>query len=431
MLERLALNPGRWATTASTLVAIAACGGRVSSSGGSSGVSSDHISTGTMSGSGTVSGVASGTTSGTLASPEASITEASTEEASSAEASTVDAAEAGAQSAEPGCAPGGPGLTDCGSAKESCCASLAVSGGTFYRTYDLDPFGGGANWAVPEGGATGLADPATITTFRLDKYDVTVGRFRQFVRAVLPPGGGPGWMPATGSGKHVHLNGGQGLVDIGATADGGTAYEIGWNPADNTGIAPTDTNLACDPMGHPHYATWTAAVGSQENLPINCATWQEAYAFCIWDGGFLPSEAEWEYAAAGGNEQRTYPWGSADPGTASLYAIYGCYHPSGPPGFMCSGVSNVAAVGSLPAGAGAFGHLDLAGGMYQWNLDWYANYANPCADCANLTGVLGRVVRGGDFLEDEATLLPPVRNSLNDPTTSRDFGIGFRCARSP
>ena len=49
---------------------------------------------------------------------------------------------------------------------------------------------------------------------------------------------------------------------------------------------------------------------------MNCVNWFEAYAFCIWDGGFLPSDTEWEYAAAGGSLQREYPWGSTAPGTA-------------------------------------------------------------------------------------------------------------------
>ena len=82
------------------------------------------------------------------------------------------------------CQGGGPGLTDCGSNRESCCTSLEVTGGTYYRTYDFDAFGNPSLSA--DGGATGLADPATVSSFRLDKYLVTVGRFRQFVNAVFP-----------------------------------------------------------------------------------------------------------------------------------------------------------------------------------------------------------------------------------------------------
>ena len=91
---------------------------------------------------------------------------------------------------------------------------------------------------------------------------------------------------------------------------------------------------------------------------MNCVNWWEAYAFCIWDGGFLPSDAESEYAAAGGDQQRPYPWGTAAPGSANQYAIYGCNYPNAG---ACSGVANIAPVGTAAAGAGRWSQLDLVG----------------------------------------------------------------------
>jgi formylglycine-generating enzyme len=318
----------------------------------------------------------------------------------------------GSTTAGASCSAGGPGMTNCG-ASDSCCTSLEVAGGTYDRSY-----------VNSGGGPTGEANPATVSGFRLDKYLVTVGRFRQFVNAVLPDDGGAGWTPPAGSGKHAHLNSGQGLAN---SASAGT-YETGWVTSDDGNISPTDGHLACIPP----YDTWTASASTQENLPINCVTWQEAYAFCIWDGGFLPSEAEWEYAAAGGSQQLEYPWGSTAPGTANLYAIYGpgngdCYYPSGSE--TCSGVSNVAPVGTTTLGAAVWGQLDMAGDLFEWNLDWHATYVTPCTDCAYLMATSYRAFRGGCFNVTASYFLPPYR--YPSAPTPRGNNMGFRCARTP
>ncbi len=313
----------------------------------------------------------------------------------------------------PSCAPGGPGMTNCGACLESCCTSLEVEGGTYFRTYDLTDAGLPA--PPPDGGPTGEADPASVSDFRLDKYLVTVGRFRQFVTAW---DGGAGYVPPVGSGKHVQLNSGQGLANSGSPG----TYEQGWSSASDTSIAPTDANLAC----YSGFATWTSSAATRENLPINCVTWEEAYAFCIWDGGFLPSEAEWGYAAAGGHEQRLYPWGSTPVGAGNEYAIFGCNYPDHTG--ICTGVANVANVGTAVRGAGRWGQLDMAGELFEWNLDWYAPYVDPCADCSYLTTTSNRVIRGAYFSYDASYLV--ASNRGNSPS-SRVNGIGFRCARAP
>jgi formylglycine-generating enzyme required for sulfatase activity len=197
---------------------------------------------------------------------------------------------------------------------------------------------------------------------------------------------------------------------------------------DDGNVAPTNANLACY-----NFPTWTNTAGSQENLPINCVNWYEAYAFCIWDGGFLPSEAEWGYAAAGGSEQREYPWGSTDPGRGFQYADYDCYYPY-PTGMNCVGavsLANIAPVGTAIAGAALWGQLDMAGEVGEWNLDWYATYANPCTDCADFTEGLGRVSRGSDFdyMTGPADFWPS-RRYWDYPTDSDSFN-GFRCSRTP
>jgi formylglycine-generating enzyme required for sulfatase activity len=245
-----------------------------------------------------------------------------------------------------------------------------------------------------------------------------------------------------GSGKHTHLNGGMGLKN---SASPGT-YETGWNSPDWNAYV----DIADLPDGGAISWSWTPSPEGNENLPINSLGWYASYAFCIWDGGFLPSEAEWEYAAAGGGEQRKYPWGSTDPGTSNQYAIYGCFYNRLGPVTQCRRAGdcsggNIAAVGTATLGAGLWGQLDLAGNVYEWTLDTspiyvgpcvYPSYPNPCVDCFNFapSSIPIWITRGGFACSDGADLLPTHRDGLQASTLRSiapgDFN-GFRCARTP
>jgi formylglycine-generating enzyme len=308
----------------------------------------------------------------------------------------------------PSCVPGGVGMTNCGpSGNESCCTSIDVTGGTFYRSYD-----------GVSAGYTSTASPATVSTFALDKYEITVGRFRQFVVAW-----DSGWTPPAGAGKHSYLNGGSGLANSGVAG----TYEAGWNTEWTSALATTasvwTTNLSCGAS----WQTWTPSPGANENLPIDCVTGYEAYAFCIWDNGFLPSEAEWNYAAAGGGAsdgQRVYPWSS--PSTSlTIDCSYSNYS-------ACGDAPN--AVGSeSPKGDGKWGQADLAGNVWEWALDWDAAYANPCTDCAYLTSVGSSdngIYRGGSGTDQPGEQLVSFRGA-QAPPSNRYFNIGARCARVP
>ena len=306
----------------------------------------------------------------------------------------------------PSCAPGGPGMNDCGAGSGSCCVSLAVIGGTYDRSYDGTTF-------------TDDTNPATVSGFRLDQYEVTVGRFRRFVEEVVG-----GWQPAAGAGKHTYLNAGQGLKDTGGS------YEAGWDPSWTSNLPTTASGwgsaLASGVLNGAG-ATWTGAPGSNEKLPISSVNWFQSYAFCIWDGGFLPSEAEWNYAATGGSDQRVYPWSVAFPPGSSALSCADAWCGA------CASSDLPNAVGSeSPTGDGKWGQSDMTGNLFEWVLDVANNpYANPCVDCVTLTASStgSNGIRGGAVNTEPASLLASERGGEN-PTANLGY-IGFRCARAP
>lgn len=264
-----------------------------------------------------------------------------------------------------------------------CCAVAAIPGGTFYR--GLDAAGGGDTSA-----------PATVSAFHLDTYEITVGRFRAFVESGMGTQANP---PGDGTGAHPHI--------------AGSGWSASWNhqlPSDTAGIL--EDLFYCDDT------TWTSEPGMNETLPVTCLTWYEAAAFCIWDDGYLPTEAEWNYAATGGDQQRAYPWSqpAADTSIDGARAVYSTAKP--------------AAVGSRPAGADRWGVADLGGNVAEWVLDWSDSYPMPCTDCGAIAAPgagPSRVYRGGGWDSPASDLRTGARTGAGPDYAAGS--IGARCAR--
>jgi formylglycine-generating enzyme required for sulfatase activity len=264
---------------------------------------------------------------------------------------------------------------ECGEARESCCASRKLPGGAFNRknTVSYD---------------------ANLGDFALDTYEVTVARFRRFVVAY------PANKPKAGDGAHPR---------IGALQSG---WQEAWSLLLPQQRADFEAALSCDGVS----ATWTALEGAHEEQPINCLNWYEAFAFCAWDRGRLPTETEWMYASSGGAEQRTYPWGNDEPSLA--HAVYA--------------TTSSGRVGSKPTGQARWGQLDLVGNVAEWNLDFFrAALHYPCDNCAMLepNAADERVVAGGGF--HVATIGDAAAPSAKAQASLRSASIGVRCARDP
>lgn len=255
-----------------------------------------------------------------------------------------------------------------------------------------------------DAGASITAWAGLSYAFRIDRAEVTVGRFRAWVDAGMP-------VPCTT---------GRCSLDAGGPLEEALMWEASWSALaqDRSSFDPGAACVADSPVdyGPPTYRL------DDDALPMTCVSWYQAVAFCAWDAGKrLPTDTEWQRAATGGERLLLpFTW-SGDALRCADLTFDGEPSRCGFP----------VPVGSASGDRSRDGLWDLAGSVFEWTWDLYADYPSATDDYAGPAGGSeDRVRRGCAFICDACSALSTHWRREGYHPTKFYNDAGFRCARS-
>lgn len=237
--------------------------------------------------------------------------------------------------------------------------------------------------AIPAGSFVYQDGEANTGRYYIDEYEVTIGQYLRFLRAIEKAGGSE-------------------------------AFDHKAQKIKNKDHTPKDweTIIECIRQGVPYN-------GQKLTLdsPVFNVDWYDAQAYAKWMGKRLPTEQEWEKAARG-SKGNVYPWGNGfDPKKANTGTDMIAKRPAD--SGKNDGFYGVSPVDAEPADVSPYGVRDMAGNVSEWTDTIEPKALYGIEDAA--------IVRGGNYLISKPEDLELTRRIKNQLPESRSPWIGFRC----